>query len=314
MAKLYAPMLVKPDILDRMELSFNWGRYRLRVLRLHLDPFPRGYFIRFHKHSEYEFHFIAAGYGQVTLEEGEFDLTEGMFYLTGPGVMHQQLGGEDETMYELCLHIDINPLHGPFPDEEDWEALEARNCIETLDRLGAFPKHDRSMAMPWFLAAYQAVAEAQPGWATTVKQAVIQILLRASHAALDSPPAVRQLERDMASYRFQRVTQFIQDNYASPITLKEVAERIHVSSRQLQRIMKDQGGVSFSEYLERCRLDRVCTALAEGGSSIEQIATDNGFQSGNYLHYVFRRRFGMTPSRYRENSRSLPDWQHIHKE
>lgn len=315
LAKPYAVMLEKQDSLDRLELSFRWGGYRLRVLHFHLASFPDHHLIRFHKHSVYEFHFIAGGSGVLALEDGEHGFAEGMFYLTGPGVAHQQLAGPGGGMQELCLHIDILPAESSAPEgEEPWEAEEARNCVEALDRLGAAPMADRCKAMPWFLAAYQAVAEGAPGWATTIKQAVIQILLRASRAALDSQPAVRQPERDMASYRYQRVTQFIRDNYARPITLKEVAERIHVSSRQLQRIMKEQGGTSFSEYVERCRLERVCASLAEESVSIERIAADTGFQSGNYLHYVFRRRFGMTPSRYREHSRSHPGWRHFHEE
>ncbi|ASS65014.1 AraC family transcriptional regulator [Paenibacillus sp. RUD330] len=302
----YAPMMEKRDGMDRLELRFRWGAYRLRVLHFHLASFPEDRLIRYHKHSEYEFHFIARGSGTLSLEDSDHEFREGMFYLTGPGVLHQQLAGRPDGTEELSLHIDIVPIEDePSASGEDkWERQEAANCIAALDALGPQPIPDRCQAMPWFLTAYKAVQEAEPGWGTTVKQAVIQILLRAARAPLQPLPQVAHPERDMSLYRYQLITRFIRDNYSSPLSLQDAADRIHVSSRQLQRIMKEQGGVSFSDYLERCRLEQVCEALARNGGSIEQIAAETGFQSGSYLHYVFRKKFGLTPSRYREQMRS----------
>ena len=301
----YAPMMDKRDSLDRLELRFRWGAYGLRILHFHLASFPENQLIRYHKHSAYEFHFIARGTCRLSLEDDEHELEEGQFYLTGPGVLHQQLAGP-AGMEELCLHIDITPIRDAIPvdGEDQWEYQEAENCIRALDGLGAAPMPDRCQAMSCFLTAYTALQEAHPGWGTTIKQAVIQILLRASRAPLQTHPAIVHPERNMALYRFQQIMQFIRDNYATPLSLKDAADRIHVSSRQLQRIMKEQGGVSFSEYLESYRLEQVCAALVGESDSIEQIAADNGFQSGSYLHYVFRRKFGMTPSQYRDETRS----------
>jgi AraC-like DNA-binding protein len=104
----------------------------------------------------------------------------------------------------------------------------------------------------------------------------------------------------MNEHRFQIATQFIHDNYSLPITLQEVAERIPISGRQLQRIFREQGAASFSAYLESYRLNQVCAAILEGRSSIEQIAVEHGFASSNYLYYVFKKRFGMTPGQFKE--------------
>jgi AraC-like DNA-binding protein/mannose-6-phosphate isomerase-like protein (cupin superfamily) len=297
----YALMAEKMDAIDRLDIQFRWGCYGFRVYHCHLTSFPPGKLIRFHKHSEYEFHFIPRGKGTVILEDTVYPVHEGQFYLTGPNVMHQQEADEREAMDELCLHIDITPLEdADSPDwGEQWECHEAKMCIHALDTLPLRPHSDQYNAMSWFLTAYRAWHEGQPGAFSTIKQAIIQILLRS--ARLSSEPSVTfdPPSRNMNEHRFKIATQFIHDNYASPITLHEVAERIPISGRQLQRIFRDSGKESFSAYLENYRLSQICSSIVEGQRPIEQIALEHGFASSNYLYYVFKKRFGMTPNQFR---------------
>ncbi|WP_308737630.1 AraC family transcriptional regulator [Paenibacillus sp. AR247] len=46
----------------------------------------------------------------------------------------------------------------------------------------------------------------------------------------------------------------------------------------------------------------VCRQLVETRWSIEKIAVQGGFSSGSYLHTVFRKRYGYTPSEYRRKN------------
>ncbi|WP_274361616.1 AraC family transcriptional regulator [Paenibacillus thermotolerans] len=301
----YAVMEERPKALDALDISFRWGGYGFRVLRCHLAVFPPSHTISLHKHSEYEFHFIPRGRGKVGLPDGEYELREGLFYLTGPDVLHYQETDAEDPMSELCLHIDIVELNEPglsgIGGVGGFDALEheeARRCVEELRRLPAKPVNDQWDAMSWFLTAYRAWHENDPFFHSTVKHAIIQILLRSVRAfrnrRMTSLPA-----RDMSRHRYQLAVQYIQDNYASPLSLDEVAERVQVSGRQLQRVFREHGDVSFSEYLETVRLKRVCEQLRRPDLTIEQIAVNNGFTNGNYLFSVFKKRLGVTPGEYK---------------
>jgi AraC-like DNA-binding protein len=291
----------KADALDRLDIQFRWGDYGFRVLRCHLAEFHPGWTIPFHKHSEYEFHFIPRGQGSVIIEDRKHFLHEGVFYLTGPGVIHQQEADETDGMDELCLHIDIIPL----PEQEsadwgaEWERSEAEHCIQSLRSFPLHPCPDQYNAMSCFLTAYRALETGDPGAYTAIKGAVIQILLRSARVTDANVRSTELPSRDLGAHRFQMAVQYIQDNYANPLTLQEVAERLHISGRQLQRIFQEHSSESFSSYLEDFRLTRVCAALAEGQKTIRQIAEKTGFSSSNYLYSVFRKKKGMTPSQYR---------------
>ena len=297
-----------PHALDRLDISFRWGHYGIQLLCCHLAYFPPCQVIRAHKHCDYEFHFIPSGKGTVELEEGIFPLQAGMFYLTGPHVVHQQVSDQWDPMYELCLHINIIPLEQTLamPEGawgEHWEIVEADECIRQLNTMPATPTMDQYDAMNWFLTAYRAWQDRELGAYTTIQHSITQILLRAAraHHVTQIHPALPS--RDMNAYRYQLATQYIRDNYARPLTLEEVAHGLNICGRQLQRILDEYAGETFSGYLERYRLAQVCMVLTQGDQTIEKLAALHGFSSASYLHYVFKKRLGITPLKYREQQR-----------
>lgn len=301
----YARMANKQDALDRLDMQFRWGNYGIRVLRCHLAFFSPGQIVQFHKHSEYEFHFIPKGKGKVILVDQLYDLHEGLYYLTGPELIHYQESDPEDPMYELCLHIDIVPLETMDGERGNWgddlEVEEARECITTLNRIPAIPVADRFHAMNGFLEAYRILEEQPPGFYTLMKQAIIQILLRSTRT-FDSP-VVEKAEipqRDMNFHRYQMATQYIQDNEGLPISLEQVAENIRVSSRQLQRIFRSEGQTTFRDYLEHVRLTCICSELLHTDRPIEDIALDHGYVNPNYLYPVFKHKYELTPSAYRK--------------
>lgn len=307
----YARMLRKWDALDRLDLRFRWGPYGIRVLRCHLAQFAPGHVISFHKHSEFEFHFIPKGKGSVIFEDRAYDLHEGLFYLTGPDVVHSQVVDSDDPMYELCLHCEIVPLAAE-PGEDggfggDLEGAEAKACMETLQRLPLEPVWDTYNAMGAFLDAYRIWEDQPPGFYTSMKQAIVQILLRSARPFLGQAGGLPVPERDMNDHRYQLAAQYIQDNESLPITLEDVAERVNVSPRQLQRIFRGEGQTTFRDYVEHVRLSAVCADLVGTGRAIEEIALAHGFANPNYLFPVFKEKFGMTPSAYRRLHATHPE-------
>ncbi|MDU4695029.1 MULTISPECIES: AraC family transcriptional regulator [Paenibacillus] len=299
----YARMAERQDALDRLELQFRWGDYGIRVLRCHLASFPPGHIIHFHKHSGYEFHYIPKGKGKVILINQAYDLHEGMFYLTGPDLVHYQESDPEDPMYELCLHLEIEPLTAaaePSGWGEELEAAEAKECITSLDRLPIAPVVDRFHAMSGFLEAYRILEEQPIGFYTLLKQEIVQILLRTVRVLDRADDRTGIPQRDMSFHRYKLATQYIQDNESMPISLEQVAEAIGTSPRQLQRIFRSEGRTTFRDYLEHTRLTAICSDLILTDKAIEEIALAHGYANPNYLYPVFKSKYEVTPSAYRK--------------
>jgi AraC-like DNA-binding protein len=305
---MFQPMQEEPDALERLDIRFRWGRYGIQVLKCHLHTFLNGEVVPSHKHREYEFHFIPCGKGTLALADGMFPVHGGMFYLTGPQIVHQQQADAWDPWQELCLHVDIvvldNDARGEHAWGEQWSYAEADECVRQLDIMPAYPTTDQYDAMSCFLTAYTAWHDRELGAYSTIQQAITQIMMRAVRAHDATQIHTALPPRDMNAYRYQLATQYMRDNYARALTLEEVAQGLHICGRQLQRILYDQAAETFSGYLEHYRLTQVCLALTYTDQTVEQLSLQHGFSSGSYLHYVFKKRLGLTPLQYREQQRS----------
>jgi len=81
--------------------------------------------------------------------------------------------------------------------------------------------------------------------------------------------------------------------------LAGAARALSLSSRTLQRALS-AAGETFTEIRERVRLDRAYALLREDTVKIESIAGAIGFASTTHFTAWFRKRAGVTPSRFRE--------------
>ena len=282
-------MMEKGDLLERVELCFVWGKYQLRVLRWHFVRFEPGTVIPFHKHSEFEFHFIPRGKGNVTIFNQHYAFDSGMFYLTGPGVVHEQRVNAKTGVDELCLHIDITLAD--MPSNDLWEVQESEKCIEILSHFPFHPQPDQFDAMSCFLQAFIAWHEGKIGAYSTLKQALTQILIRSAKTTEVMNVDITYPERDLGFHRMQMALQ---------ITVQEVSNRIGISARHLQRLFSKYSHTSFSNYIEDYRLKRICEDILHTTDTIDTIAKRHGFLNSNYLYPVFKKKYQMTPLLFRE--------------
>ncbi|MDF2836898.1 MAG: transcriptional regulator, AraC family [Paenibacillus sp.] len=98
--------------------------------------------------------------------------------------------------------------------------------------------------------------------------------------------------------------QYINDHFATNLTVQQVAERSFMSPSHFQRLFKKTTGVTFMQYLQNIRIQRCCELLKSTEISIQEAANQVGYQDMKFFHSLFRKKTGVTPREYR---RSTPD-------
>jgi AraC-like DNA-binding protein len=93
---------------------------------------------------------------------------------------------------------------------------------------------------------------------------------------------------------------FIGDKFAEPISLKDVAEHVGLSSCRLAHLMKDYTGLSVMQTIRNTRIRRAQLLLRQSTKSCAEIGYEVGFGDQSYFTYHFRRQTGVTPARYRK--------------
>ncbi len=97
-----------------------------------------------------------------------------------------------------------------------------------------------------------------------------------------------------------KVNRYIQEHYAEPISLTQIAEQFNYNSSYLSRIYKQNMREGLSEHIVRTRIEAACRLLLGGGMSVGEIAEQCGFQTTKYFITVFKRVKGLTPKAWRE--------------
>jgi len=94
-----------------------------------------------------------------------------------------------------------------------------------------------------------------------------------------------------------------EENLASPqVAPRALAERLGLPYYLLSRAVNERGGETFSELLNRHRVERAKGLLLERPDlGILEVALEAGFQSKSTFNDLFRRSTGLSPSAWRES-------------
>lgn len=101
--------------------------------------------------------------------------------------------------------------------------------------------------------------------------------------------------------KVRRVIEFISDNYRSKISLKTVAQAVHLSPFRLAHLVKEHTGKTVVQLIHEMRIRHAERLLRQTDLKAEIIARDLGFGDHSYFIKHFRRLTGTTPRRYRRS-------------
>jgi two-component system response regulator YesN len=98
-----------------------------------------------------------------------------------------------------------------------------------------------------------------------------------------------------------KAQQFLDSEYCrTDLGLEEVAGDLHLSPGYLSRILKQQTGFSFIEYLTRIRVNRAMQLLNDPTIKLYEVSEMVGFASQHYFSRAFKRVLGIPPIEYRK--------------
>ncbi len=87
----------------------------------------------------------------------------------------------------------------------------------------------------------------------------------------------------------------------------ELAQKMCCTPRHLSRTFHDVVGVSFRQKQAETRLNRAQELLATTRSKVLDVALDSGYQSLSLFNLMFKRRFGMTPAKFRQAANRIQE-------
>jgi len=93
---------------------------------------------------------------------------------------------------------------------------------------------------------------------------------------------------------------FIAAHCEQSLSRESVARALKLHPNYLSQLFAGQGDESFSAFLLRARLERVCHLLQDPSLNVSEVARLSGFSDANYFIRAFKKRYAVTPGRARQ--------------
>ena len=273
--------------------SIRIGSARFEVLLKEGFSDPRGSVLpRFHCHPDYELHCIEKGCFTFRFDAGSRVVQAPALLLLPPRIYHGFesmsegaekccfefnlfAGGEGRTFGEyaalLAKKSGAAAYQTDFPALSPFKDLSAVSEEETHYRLSA--------TLGFVLLALFDAMRADP-----LPQSGISV-------------GSRQYSAEQ-TLLLSRVVQYIEKNFMRPLTLQEVADSVHLSSRQTERILKDGMQEGFLALLNRYRIRMAVLRMMEGERDLTALAEAVGFANYPSFWKHFARYNGVSPSAF----------------
>ncbi|MEM9649676.1 MAG: helix-turn-helix domain-containing protein [Bacteroidota bacterium] len=133
-----------------------------------------------------------------------------------------------------------------------------------------------------------------PVFATKIAKAVVIYLRRTEN---DPQLSVFLQYRNHMDSRVHQVQDALAQNLGRKVKIEELAERVHMSPRNLTRLFKKVTGITVGLYLEKLRVERAIQLLSSG-SKVSTASNACGLQSSNQLRNLLKKHTRSLPSEW----------------
>ena len=108
----------------------------------------------------------------------------------------------------------------------------------------------------------------------------------------------------------RQIVEYMREHFSDPeFYMTTLVEEFGLSDKTIAKAIRSYQNKTFSGYLEELRLQKALTLLDDTRLNIGYIANASGFSSENTFFKVFKRKYGVSPSNYRNNKQMMSEAQ-----
>lgn len=112
------------------------------------------------------------------------------------------------------------------------------------------------------------------------------------------------LKKEQQEALLQAIKGYIHQNYATPLSVQQIADALNTSVYQVQTVFMRQEHLSVHAYLKAFRMQQAAVLLRETRLSVGAIARNVGYESHSKFSRAFCLHMGQSPLRYRKEGLS----------
>jgi AraC family L-rhamnose operon transcriptional activator RhaR len=251
-----------------------------------------------HSHSFFEICYAFSGRGAFRILGADHDIRAGEVFVAWPGEPHEIISADDDPLGIYFWSYTLVPQQRQRSDQAGTDAL-LHAFLTSRSRV-----HGPAAAMQRTLDLLtEEVVQREPGYVAVIDGLIVKLILDTARAVVDAATLPDQHDlaaRDATEVLTQTIRRYIRDNYSRPISLRDVAAQVHLSTRHCNRLFRAATGVSIIHCLIAQRMEIAAQHLLERHLSIKEVALLSGYPDVHNFMTQFRQRTGLTPGHFRQ--------------
>jgi len=254
-----------------------------------------------HWHNEMEIVYVEEGEFEECIDFEHYHVRKGDIVLINPYVLHSFRQYENERSVFKTIMFDFSMLTGntadassikyfnPFlegnylspkiisPDNSHY--YELKECV--LEIISTYSKHENFFELKIKSELYR----------------LFFVLFKHFFECCSGDTVIK----DSTTRNIKIILDYISENYAKPITIDELAEKVDLSKHYFMRFFKKYMGTTCIEYINDYRLNIAANLLVTTRMQITEVAVSIGITNLSYFNRIFRKKYNMTPKEYRSS-------------
>lgn len=105
--------------------------------------------------------------------------------------------------------------------------------------------------------------------------------------------------------KIKEAKNLIADNLINPLSIDELAEKVGLNNYKFKKGFKEVYNQTVFSYLRSLRVEKARELLIKRNDNILDIANSVGYSNSSHFAVAFRKKYGVNPSVFRKNARSL---------
>lgn len=261
-------------------------------------------FVPIHWHNSMEIIYVKQGTGIVQVDFESYTAESGDIFFVLPGHLHALRSVPQKRMeYEniifdmtflgsdkvdICSQKYLQPIINDkicFPSrirKSDSSYSSVSACLDASDRLCSLRPDGYELGVKGHLMVLFSI--------------LFQMTMEQTEKIAD--------DKDVE--KLKTVLLRIERDYDKKLTVEQMAEECGYSASHFMRWFKDMTGSGFAGYLIEYRLSKAALALRDTNDTILDISERTGFDNLSNFNRLFKKKFDMTPSRFRRQSIAIP--------
>ncbi|MBQ2627515.1 MAG: AraC family transcriptional regulator [Eubacterium sp.] len=254
-----------------------------------------------HEHPFRELLYLESGTLQVQICGDTFEMQKGDLLYINSQIPHIVSSAGDDppitynTSFLLSHRANIEKIPSAWTDDET-------SLIRPLLDQDYLYAHDTAACGEQIQAIKEAIALHRRGDFVRVRNHISNLFIGAlqSFTRLAPDPRYHETITGEYSYNASKILLYLHEHFTEGLTLASVAEALHYSPRQCQRLIQESMGISFSELLQDLQLSYAKTLLRTTDESLETVSERSGFSNSRNFYHHFKQHESVSPSQYRK--------------